>query len=97
MTDEYIEINYKMSSVPTSMLAHFIERLPAVIGSSVQWDFERRFFAENLHSREPRALDRTDCINFFVPTDPSRDISITIVAGHEAGFALIREVEAIDV
>jgi hypothetical protein len=79
------------------MLAHFFERLPAVIGSSAQWKFERRFFAENLDRREPRTLDRTDCLNFFVPKDPSRDISITIVAGHEAGFALIREVEAIDV
>jgi hypothetical protein len=91
------EINYKGSSVPTSKLPHFMNLLSMAVGSSGQWKFERRFFVENVGKLEASTLDRTDCLNFFVPKDPNRDISITIMVGHEAGLALIREVEAIDV
>lgn len=45
-----------------------------------------------MRSREV-GVDRTDCLNFFVPKDPSHDVSVTLMVGYEVGLALIDEIE----
>lgn len=84
-----IEIDYKMSSMPSGKLPQLIKRLSWAIECSEQWKWERRIFAERLGSD----ADTTDCLNFFVPKDRSQDISITLVVGRRAGFDLIYEAE----
>lgn len=94
---ETIEIDYKGSSMPTSKLPLLIDKLPAAIKSSEQWKWERKIFLENIGMLEANMVDRTDCLNFFVPKDRNHDISITLTVGHEVGLEVIGEVEAIDV
>ncbi|RAK94952.1 uncharacterized protein BO80DRAFT_369958 [Aspergillus ibericus CBS 121593] len=94
---ETTEIDYKGSSMPTSKLPLLIDRLPAAIKSSEQWKWERKIFLENIGMLEANMVDRTDCLNFFVPKDRNHDISITLTVGHEVGLEVIGEVEAIDV
>ncbi|RAL09438.1 uncharacterized protein BO97DRAFT_472471 [Aspergillus homomorphus CBS 101889] len=90
------EIDYKGSSMPTSKLPLLIDRLSTAIKSSEQWKWERRIFLENSGMLEANMVDRTDCLNFFVPKDRNHDISITLTVGHEVGLEVIGEVEAID-
>ncbi|KAA8641397.1 uncharacterized protein ATNIH1004_001862 [Aspergillus tanneri] len=89
------QIDYKGSSMPISNLPILIDRLPTAIKSSVQWKWERRVFLNNVGGLEGDILDRTDCLNFFVPKDRNHDISITLTVGHEVGLEVIAEVEAI--
>ncbi|KAF7594874.1 hypothetical protein BBP40_007908 [Aspergillus hancockii] len=91
------QIDYKMSSMPTSKLPILIDKLPTAIKSSEQWKWERRIFSDNIEKLEGDFLDRTDSLNFFIPKDRNHDISITLTVGHEVGLEVIGEVEAIDV
>ncbi|KAL2811453.1 hypothetical protein BDW59DRAFT_57804 [Aspergillus cavernicola] len=91
------QIDYKGSSMPIRNLPILIDRLPRAIKSSEQWKWERRIFLGRNETSEENTLDRSDCLNFFVPKDRNHDISITLTVGHEVGLEVIAEVEAIDV
>lgn len=81
--------------MPTSKLSDFINHLPTAMERSEQWKWERRFFAENV--TRLKGVDRTDCVNFFVPKDRNHDISVTMMVGYEAGLYLMYELATIRV
>lgn len=76
--------------MPADNIPHLIHRLPAAMTSSKQWNWERQLFNDNV-TRLEDSIDRTDCLNVFVPKDPSQDISVTLIVGYHAGLALIYE------
>lgn len=76
--------------MPADNIPHLIHRLPAAMTSSKQWNWERQLFKDNV-TRLEDSIDRTDCLNVFVPKDPSQDISVTLIVGYHAGLALIYE------
>ncbi|EED11585.1 hypothetical protein TSTA_107760 [Talaromyces stipitatus ATCC 10500] len=80
----------KGSAMPANNLPDLIHRLPAAMTSSKQWKWERQLFKDNA-MRFENGVDRTNCVHVFVPEDPSRDISITLIVGYDAGLGLIYE------
>jgi hypothetical protein len=92
--DKGTEIDYKGSSMPANNLPILIQRLPTAMGSSKQWKWERQLFENNTMGLRGVGVDKTDCLTIFVPKDPSHDVSVTLVVGHQAGLALIYEIGA---
>jgi hypothetical protein len=92
--DKRTEIDYKGSFMPADNLPHLIQRLPAAMGSSKQWKWERRVFQDNVRRSEAVGIDRTDCMTVFVPKNRHDDVSVTLMVGYEAGVALIYETGA---
>ncbi|EED14488.1 hypothetical protein TSTA_106960 [Talaromyces stipitatus ATCC 10500] len=82
------------SSMPAGNLPLLIQRLPAAMGSSKQWKWERQLFANNAIRSGSIGVDRTDCLSAFVPKDRNHDVSITLMVGYEAGVALIDDMGA---
>ena len=68
--------------------------LPTANGSSKQWKWERQLFRNNAVGLGGASVDRTDCLNIFVPKNPGHDVSVTLMVGHKAGVALIYEIGA---
>jgi hypothetical protein len=64
------------------------------MGTSKQWKWERQIFGNNAAGTSVASVDSTDCLNVFVPKDPSHDVSVTLMVGYEAGLALIYETGA---
>lgn len=77
LTISTTEIDYRCSEAPKTHLQLLGTNLSEAVQSSQQWEFERL------------TGSMTDCVNALVPTDPRRDISITVVVGHESGLRLI--------
>lgn len=92
--DKEEEIDYKGSSMPANNVPLFIQRLPTAIGSSKQWKWERQLFGNDAVRSRVASVETTDCLNIFVPKDPSHDVSVTLMVGYEAGLALIYETGA---